>query len=61
MGSNCGDSYLYVLGANATSVEIFSLDGPAKAKQIATVNIQSPARAAGVTISKFGRPEGDVG
>ncbi|RDX50267.1 hypothetical protein OH76DRAFT_1455466 [Lentinus brumalis] len=46
-----GKDYLYVLGANATSVEVFSLDGPAKAKQIASVNIQGPARSAGVTIN----------
>ncbi|KAI0741357.1 hypothetical protein C8Q80DRAFT_1110448 [Daedaleopsis nitida] len=43
--------YLYVLGANATSVEVFSLDGPGKARKISSLDIQGPARAAGVTIN----------
>ncbi|KAI0730919.1 hypothetical protein C8Q76DRAFT_613520 [Earliella scabrosa] len=43
--------YLYVLGANATSVEVFSLDGPAKARKISSLDIQGPARAAGVAIN----------
>ncbi|KAI0675904.1 hypothetical protein C8Q78DRAFT_963500 [Trametes maxima] len=45
-----GKDYLYVLGANATSVEVFALNGAGKAKQISSVNIASPARAAGVSI-----------
>ncbi|KAI0832110.1 hypothetical protein BC628DRAFT_1336224 [Trametes gibbosa] len=45
-----GKDYLYVLGANATSVEVFALNGPGKAKQIATVNVSGPARSVGIPI-----------
>ena len=32
--------------------EVFSLDGPAKARKISSLDIQGPAHAAGVTISE---------
>ncbi|KAM5544294.1 hypothetical protein V8D89_001954 [Ganoderma adspersum] len=43
--------YLYVLGAGAGVVDTFSLDGPAKAKHIATVDVIGTARAAGLSLS----------
>ena len=45
--------YLYVLGAQATSVEILALEAPGQSKLIASVDVMGPARAAGVEISEF--------
>ncbi|KAI0628048.1 hypothetical protein C8Q77DRAFT_1068725 [Trametes polyzona] len=45
-----GKDYLYTLGANATSVEVFSLDGPGKAQRISSVDISGPARYAGIPV-----------
>ncbi|KAI0773239.1 hypothetical protein BD413DRAFT_472863 [Trametes elegans] len=45
-----GKDYLYVLGANTTSVEAFSLNGPGQAKRVTAVDIAGPARAAGISI-----------
>ncbi|EJF59346.1 hypothetical protein DICSQDRAFT_65282 [Dichomitus squalens LYAD-421 SS1] len=46
-----GKDYLYVLGAASEVVDVFALSGPAKAKQIATVDVAGPARAAGLSLS----------
>ncbi|PIL25341.1 hypothetical protein GSI_13230 [Ganoderma sinense ZZ0214-1] len=43
--------YLYVLGAGAGVVDVFSLEGPSKAKQIATVDVIGTARAAGLSLA----------
>ncbi|KAL1941315.1 hypothetical protein VTO73DRAFT_7527 [Trametes versicolor] len=45
-----GKDYLYVLGANATTVEVFALNGPAKAQLVSSVNVSGPAHTAGVPI-----------
>ncbi|KAH9851903.1 hypothetical protein C2E23DRAFT_828093 [Lenzites betulinus] len=45
-----GKDYLYVLGANATVVDVFALNGPGKAQQIASVSVSGPARSAGVPL-----------
>ena len=46
-------SYLYVVGAGVGVVDAFSLDGPAKAKHIATVDVIGTARAAGLSICEL--------
>ncbi|KAH9893333.1 hypothetical protein C8Q73DRAFT_647425 [Cubamyces lactineus] len=45
-----GKDYLYVLGANATSVEVFALSAPGQAKQISKVDISGPARYAQIPV-----------
>ncbi|KAI9063304.1 hypothetical protein FKP32DRAFT_1612074 [Trametes sanguinea] len=45
-----GKDYLYVLGANATSVDVFALTAAGQAKQISTVDISGPARAVGIPV-----------
>jgi hypothetical protein len=44
-------SFLYVLGANATQVQVVSLEGPGQAKTVQTVPIASAAKKAGLKIS----------
>ena len=48
-----GCSYLYVLGAGSGVVDTFSLEGPAKAKHIATVDVIGTARAAGLALCEI--------
>ncbi|KAI0664334.1 hypothetical protein C8Q70DRAFT_1049831 [Cubamyces menziesii] len=45
-----GKDYLYVLGANATSVEVFALSAPGQAKQISKVDISGPAHFAQIPV-----------
>ena len=47
-------SFLYIMAANATSVDVLALIGPGKAKKISTLDISRPARAAGVPIGAYG-------
>ena len=46
-------SFMFVLEANATSVAALSLDAPGQAKNIGNFNLAGPAKASGLTISKF--------
>jgi hypothetical protein len=47
------DSFLYILGANATEVQVMSLAGPGQARSIQNVDISAPARRAGLAVSGF--------
>lgn len=49
-------SFLYIMAANATSVDVLALTGPGKAKKISTLDISRPARAAGVPIGAYWLP-----
>ena len=46
-------SFLYIMAANATSVDVLALTGPGKAKKISSLDISGPARAAGVPIGEY--------
>jgi hypothetical protein len=46
-------SFLYILGANATQVQVMSLAAPGQAKSIQNVDISAPAKRAGLTVSGF--------
>lgn len=48
-----GTDYMYILAANATSVDVLSLDAPGQAKRIQTLDLASPAKTAGITISEY--------
>ncbi|KAF8621398.1 hypothetical protein AX15_007830 [Amanita polypyramis BW_CC] len=43
-----GKDRIYLLGANATSVEVFTIQGPGELERIQKLNIAPFARAAGV-------------
>ncbi|KAF5343202.1 hypothetical protein D9756_003435 [Leucocoprinus leucothites] len=43
--------FLYVLAANATTIDVLSLDGPGQANNVQKLDISGPARAAGLQIS----------
>ena len=49
-------SFLYVLAANTTSIEILSLESAGNAKHISTLDISGPTKAAGITISTYSVP-----
>jgi hypothetical protein len=42
-----------VLGANATQIDVLSLNAPGKATGIQTVDIAGPAKQAGLTVNPF--------
>jgi hypothetical protein len=44
-------SFLYILGANKTQVQVMTLAGQGKAATTQNVDISSPAKRAGLTIS----------
>lgn len=44
-------SFVYVLAANATTVDVISLDSPGIAERLTALNIAGPTKAAGITIS----------
>ncbi|RPD64092.1 hypothetical protein L226DRAFT_552064 [Lentinus tigrinus ALCF2SS1-7] len=44
--------FLYIMSANATSVDVLALPGAGKARKISTLDISGPARAAGVPIDR---------
>ncbi|PFH46432.1 hypothetical protein AMATHDRAFT_7812 [Amanita thiersii Skay4041] len=46
-----GKDYLYVLAANATSIEVFALDGPGSANRIQKLDVRSPSTNAGLVIT----------
>ena len=46
-------SFMYVLTPNATSVAVLSLDAPGQAKNVGSFDLAGPAKAAGLTISKY--------
>ncbi|KZP30098.1 hypothetical protein FIBSPDRAFT_908125 [Athelia psychrophila] len=46
-----GADYMYILAANATSVDVLALEAPGQAKHIQTLGLLAPAKKAGVTIS----------
>jgi len=48
-----GNDFLYVLAANATSINVLSLPAPAQAKTVQTLNFAGPIKAAGLTINPF--------
>jgi len=45
------NDFMYVLSANATSINVLSLDSPGNAKNIQKIDIAGPARKAGLTIN----------
>jgi hypothetical protein len=47
------NDFLYVLAANASSIDVLALPAPGKAKNIQKVDIAGPAKAAGIKISAF--------
>ncbi|TDL19074.1 hypothetical protein BD410DRAFT_727624 [Rickenella mellea] len=48
-----GNDFMYVLGANATQIDVLSLNAPGQAKGVQTFDLAAPAKAAGVTIDPF--------
>ncbi|KAI0081947.1 hypothetical protein K474DRAFT_1586866 [Panus rudis PR-1116 ss-1] len=46
-----GKDFLYVLAANATSVDVLSLDAPGEAQNVGSFNFADAAKQAGLTIS----------
>ncbi|TDL16576.1 hypothetical protein BD410DRAFT_808023 [Rickenella mellea] len=48
-----GNDFMYVLGANATQIDVLSLGAPGQAQGIQTFDIAGPAKAAGVKINPF--------
>ncbi|EIN13692.1 hypothetical protein PUNSTDRAFT_129366 [Punctularia strigosozonata HHB-11173 SS5] len=48
-----GKDFLYVLGANATQIDVLSLDAPGQATGIQTLDIAGPAKSAGLTVNGF--------
>ncbi|KAI0325541.1 hypothetical protein GY45DRAFT_1260663 [Cubamyces sp. BRFM 1775] len=46
-----GQDFLYVLAPNATAVDVLLLDSPGSAKNIFTLDISGPTKAAGITIN----------
>ncbi|KAI0642115.1 hypothetical protein C8Q79DRAFT_987640 [Trametes meyenii] len=46
-----GKDFLFVNAANATTIEVLSLEGPGRAKKTSSLNINSLARRAGVPIN----------
>ncbi|KZP30041.1 hypothetical protein FIBSPDRAFT_726282 [Athelia psychrophila] len=47
-----GTDYMYILAANATSIDVLSLEAPGQAKRIQTLGLMAPAKKAGITISE---------
>ncbi|KAF5313274.1 hypothetical protein D9619_003030 [Psilocybe cf. subviscida] len=47
------NDFLYVLAANASSIDVLALPAPGKAKNIQKVDIAGPAKAAGIKVSAF--------
>ncbi|KAF8896353.1 hypothetical protein BD779DRAFT_1608605 [Infundibulicybe gibba] len=45
------NDFMYVLAANATAINVLSLNGPGEAESIQKVDIAAPAKVAGLTIS----------
>lgn len=43
---------MYVLSANATRVDVLSLNAPGQAQNIQKLDIAGPAKAANLTVSK---------
>ncbi|EIN12964.1 hypothetical protein PUNSTDRAFT_131194 [Punctularia strigosozonata HHB-11173 SS5] len=48
-----GKDFLYVLGANATQINVLSLDAPGQARGIQTLDIAGPSKNAGLTVNPF--------
>ncbi|KAJ3714262.1 hypothetical protein C8R42DRAFT_726746 [Lentinula raphanica] len=46
-----GKDFMYVLAANATAIDVLSLNAPGQAQNIQKVDIAGPARSAGLDIS----------
>ncbi|KAJ8469805.1 hypothetical protein ONZ51_g8741 [Trametes cubensis] len=46
-----GQDFLYVLAPNATAVDVLLLDGSGTAKQLSTLDLSGPTKAAGITIN----------
>lgn len=46
-------SFLYVLAANKTSIDVLSLNSPGNAKSVGSFSFASAAKSMKVTISKF--------
>lgn len=44
---------MYVLGANATKVDVLSLNAPGRAQNIQSLDLAAPSKKAGLTISKY--------
>ena len=47
----CSRSFLYVLAPNATEIQVLSIQKAGEGKNIETLNIAGPTKAAGLTIS----------
>ena len=48
-------SFIYVLAANATSIDVLSIDSPGLALRQNALNLVGPTRAAGINISESPR------
>ncbi|EIN04866.1 hypothetical protein PUNSTDRAFT_138065 [Punctularia strigosozonata HHB-11173 SS5] len=48
-----GKDFLYVLGANATQIDVLSLNAPGQAKGIQTLDIAGPSKKAGLTVNRL--------
>ncbi|KAF8638294.1 hypothetical protein AX17_002314 [Amanita inopinata Kibby_2008] len=51
IGSIQGNDFLYVLAANATAVDVFSLDAPGQAHHMQRLDISGPAKSVGLVIN----------
>lgn len=49
-------SFMYVLAANATSIDVLSLNAPGQAQQVQKLDIAGPARAVGLKIGQCSLP-----
>ncbi|KIK63077.1 hypothetical protein GYMLUDRAFT_72314 [Collybiopsis luxurians FD-317 M1] len=50
IASISGKDFMYVLAANATAIDVLSLNAPGQAQNIQKVDIAGPAKAAGLTV-----------
>lgn len=46
-------SFMYILAANATAIDVLSLNAPGQAQNIQTVDIAGPAKASGLIVGEF--------
>jgi len=45
------NDFMYIMAANATAVDVMSLNAPGKAQQVQKLDIAGPAKAAGLTVN----------
>ncbi|KAJ3744397.1 hypothetical protein DFH05DRAFT_1535626 [Lentinula detonsa] len=51
IASIAGKDFMYILAANATAIDVLSLNAPGQAQNIQKIDIAGPSEAAGLTVS----------